>query len=128
MPEKRFGVNDDSIEDPIPGASEGSTGVILVYATFPDAVTAERIARELVGAQLAACVNLIPGMRSVYRWEGAVQCEAELSAIIKTRSALLPRVLGWVRIAHPYVNPALVALPVLGGSPHFLEWIVNETS
>jgi periplasmic divalent cation tolerance protein len=66
-------------------------------------------------------------MRSIYRWEGAIHKDEEVVAIIKTRAALAPRVVGWVRVAHPYTNPALVTLPAISGSADFLGWIVSET-
>jgi periplasmic divalent cation tolerance protein len=100
----------------------------LVYATFPSLAEAERIGGELVGMRLAACVNILPGMRSIYRWQGAVQSDPEVAMIIKTRQRLVPRVVGVVRVLHPYVNPALVALPGCGGSAEFLAWISAETA
>jgi periplasmic divalent cation tolerance protein len=100
---------------------------VLIYATFPGLAAAERIGGELVKARLAACVNIVPGMRSIYRWQGAVHRDEEVVAIIKSRAALASRVVGWVRVAHPYTNPALVTLPVTGGSADFLGWIVAET-
>jgi len=101
--------------------------VTLVYATFPNIDIADRIGGELVLAGLAACVNIIPGIRSIYRWEGAIQLDAEVAAIIKTRVSLTPRVIGWLRISHPYVTPATLALPVVDGSAAFLDWIRSET-
>jgi periplasmic divalent cation tolerance protein len=102
--------------------------VALIYATFPDAATADRIGGELVMAGLAACVNVIPGMRSIYRWAGAIQRDDEVVGIVKTRAALAGRVIGWVRVSHPYVNPAAIVLPVSGGSADFLAWIAEETT
>jgi periplasmic divalent cation tolerance protein len=108
-----------------PGADQR---VVLVYATFPDAAVAGRIGGEIVEAGLAACVNVFPEIRSIYRWQGAIQRDGEAAALIKTRRALVPRVVGWLLVAHPYVAPAAVVLSVSGGSPAFLDWIVAQTS
>ena len=123
MPENTTGVN-------VEGDGEHrlrGDHVVLMYATFPDAKAAERIGAELVAARLAACVNVIPGMRSIYRWAGEIQRDQEVVAIVKTRTALAERVVGWIRVAHPYSNPAAVIVPVAGGSADFLAWIVAET-
>jgi periplasmic divalent cation tolerance protein len=105
----------------------GRDGSVLVYATFPDEAVAERLGGELVTAGLAACVNLIPGMRSIYRWAGKLQQDREVVGIIKTRRALAARVIGWLRIAHPYTVPAAVVIAADGGSEDFLAWIASET-
>ncbi len=101
---------------------------VLVYATFPGSEEAHRIGAELVEMRLAACVNILPGMTSIYRWQGAIDRAAETVAIIKTRAALAERLVGIVRVSHSYTNPALVVLPVAGGSADFLAWIVAETT
>lgn len=101
---------------------------VLVYSTFPAVETAESVGGELVDAGLAACVNILPGMISIYRWEGARQREAEVVMIIKTRASLAERVVAETRKRHPYENPALMILPVEGGSDAFLAWIMGETS
>jgi periplasmic divalent cation tolerance protein len=103
-------------------------GPVLIYATFPGIEEAERIGAELVALRLAACVNLVPGMRSIYHWQGRIERGEETVAIIKTRAHLAERVVGAVRVLHAYTNPALVVLPVLGGSADFLAWIMAETA
>lgn len=103
-------------------------GVVLVYATFPAGDTAETVAAALVEARLAACVNILPAMTSIYRWEGRINRDAEVVAVIKTRRTLAERVVNEVRQRHPYTNPALMVLPVEGGSEAFLAWIGAETS
>jgi periplasmic divalent cation tolerance protein len=100
---------------------------VLIYATYPDAVRAEEEARTLVGEGLAACVNIVPGMVSVYRWEGAVEKAGECVAIIKTRAGLADRVITAARSRHPYTTPAFLILPVDGGLPAYLEWISAST-
>lgn len=101
---------------------------VLVYATFPDRDTALRIAGELVDGKLAACVNVLGEMTSIYNWQQKRHADTELVALIKTRSGLVDEVVARVRALHPYENPALVALPVVGGSDIFLDWILSETS
>jgi periplasmic divalent cation tolerance protein len=123
VPENYAGVNEGS-----PSGTATRPDAILIYATFPTPEVAECIGSELVALRLAACVNLIPGQLSIYRWQGAIHRDAEVGAFIKTRVGLMERVVGAVRILHPYVNPALVVLPTGGGSADFLAWIAAETS
>lgn len=106
----------------------GSSEPVFVYATFPDVAHAEKISGELVGLGLAACVNLFPGMRSIYRWQGAIEKSEEVAAFVKTRAGLVARIVGVLRVLHPFVNPAVVVLPLGGGSPDFLAWIRSETA
>ena len=124
MPENATRVNGGELSD----AAKTGREAALVYATFPNLAIAEGIGGDLVQAGLAACVNLFPGMRSIYRWQGAIERDEEVAAIVKTRAVLVPRVVGWLRIAHPYVNPAAIVLPVVGGSDAFLSWIASETA
>jgi periplasmic divalent cation tolerance protein len=101
--------------------------VLLVMTTLPDAATAERLAGELVAARLAACVNVLTPVRSVYRWKGAVETADEVPLLVKTtreRYAALEAVL---RAAHPYELPEIVALPVAAGLAPYLEWVAAET-
>jgi periplasmic divalent cation tolerance protein len=100
---------------------------VLVYSTFPSVEAAERVGRALVEGKLAACVNILPGMVSVYCWEGRIERGAEAVMIIKTRTSLAERVAAEVRARHAYENPALLVLPVLGGSDDFLAWIMAGT-
>jgi periplasmic divalent cation tolerance protein len=100
---------------------------VLVYSTFPSVEAAEGVGRALVGGKLAACVNILPGMVSIYCWEGRIERGAEAVMIIKTRTSLAERVVAEVRARHAYENPALLVLPVLGGSDDFLTWIMAGT-
>jgi periplasmic divalent cation tolerance protein len=100
---------------------------VLIYATYPDAETAEDEGRALVEEGLAACVNILPGMVSVYRWEGAVERGQECVVIIKTRAGLADRAIAAARARHPYTTPAFVVLPVEGGLAAYLDWIVAMT-
>ena len=101
---------------------------VLVYSTYPSVAEAERIGGHLVDRGLAACVNIVPGMTAIYVWQGKRQTDAETVMIIKTREQLADAVVAEVRKLHPYDNPALVVLPVSGGSADFLRWIVEQTA
>ena len=106
----------------------GASGTAVVYATFPSLAEAERIGGDLVDLGLAACVNIMPGMVSIYVWEGARHRDGEVAMIAKTRASLAPAVVEAVRARHPYANPALLVLPVSGGSDAFLGWIAAQTA
>ncbi len=100
---------------------------LVVCCTCPDSATAERIAETVVGEQLAACVNIAPGLTSIYRWQGQVQRDAELLLIIKTRSARYPALEARIRELHPYEIPEIIALPVQAGLAAYLNWIIAST-
>lgn len=101
---------------------------LACFSTCPDAPTAERIARALVEARLAACVNLLSGVRSVYRWDGDVVVDDEVLLMIKTTSVHLPALRERLVALHPYDVPELIALPVTGGLPAYLQWIEEATA
>ena len=106
----------------------GADALALVYATFPTLEEAERIGGELVERRLAACVNIIPGMISIYIWQGAKHREQETVILIKTRQALADDVVAQVRALHSYDNPAVIIIPIAGGSADFLQWIAAQTA
>lgn len=99
------------------------TDLVVVYSTAPDEQVAARIGRALVEEELAACCSLVPGVRSIYRWEGAVQDEAEVLLVVKTRAALVDTLCARIVALHPYAVPEVVALPVLAGHPPYLDWV-----
>ena len=101
---------------------------VLIYATFPSPEAAEAVGGALVDQALAACVNILPGMISIYVWQGERHRDGETVMIIKTRAGLVDRAISEARRMHPYSNPALLVLPVTGGSADFLQWVVDETS
>ncbi|MBC7833371.1 MAG: divalent-cation tolerance protein CutA [Hyphomicrobium sp.] len=101
---------------------------VLVYSTFPTLDAAEAVGRELVERRLAACVNILPGMTSIYRWDGAIARDSEVVMIIKTRASLADPAIAAVKALHPYTNPALIVVPILGGSADYLRWLGEETS
>ena len=99
---------------------------ILVFTTCPDAATSNRVAQALVGQQLAACVNIVPGLTSVYRWQGKVETAAEQLLVIKTRRAAYGAVEAAIRNAHPYELPEVLAIPIGTGLPAYLAWVVDN--
>jgi len=99
----------------------------LIYITAGSIEEARRIGKTLVEERLAACANLVDGMRSFYWWEGKVQEDQEVILIAKTRSDLVPAVVERVKALHSYECPCVLALPIDGGNPGFLDWIDQET-
>jgi periplasmic divalent cation tolerance protein len=101
--------------------------VLIVLTNCPDAEVADRIARTLVEQKLAACVNRMPAVDSVYRWQGAVERAVEVPLLIKSTRERLPEVQEAIRALHPYEVPEIVAIPVVAGLPAYLRWVVDET-
>jgi periplasmic divalent cation tolerance protein len=101
--------------------------IVFVYTTYPSVVEAETAGRRLVEQQLAACVNILPGMVSVYRWEGAVERGEEAVMIIKTRAALAEAVGTAVKEMHSYATPAILVLPVEHVDSQYLNWLTAGT-
>jgi len=99
------------------------TDVVVVLVTAPSAETAADLARTLVEEGLAACGNVVPGVRSIYRWEGKVHDDAEALLLLKTERRLLEALKARLPALHPYQVPELLALPVEGGLAPYLEWI-----
>ena len=101
---------------------------LFVYVTCESLEQAEALGRSLVEQRLCACVNLLPGMRSLYWWKGKVEAGSEVVLIAKTREDLLERFTQAVKDGHSYEVPCVVALPILGGNPDYLQWIHDETA
>lgn len=101
--------------------------VLIVLTNCPDAEVADRIARTLVEQKLAACVNRMPAVDSVYRWQGAVERAVEVPLLIKSTRERLPEVQEVIRALHPYEVPEILAIPVVAGLPAYLRWVVDET-
>ena len=101
--------------------------ILILLSTCPDTATAERIARELVATSLAACVNVVPGLRSIYRWNGAVQADEEVLMILKTTTERLPAVRERLLALHPYDLPEIIALSVADGHHPYLQWVADST-
>jgi periplasmic divalent cation tolerance protein len=100
---------------------------VVVFLTAPNAEVAATIARAVVGEKLAACVNIVPGLRSIYSWQGKMCDEAEVLCIVKTRQALFPPLRDRVAALHPYDVPEIIALPISDGSAPYLAWLQHET-
>jgi periplasmic divalent cation tolerance protein len=101
---------------------------VLIYSTFPSPEAAEIVGGALVDRALAACVNILPGMTSIYMWQGQRHRDAETVMVIKTRAQIADAVVAEARRMHPYTNPAFIVLPVSGGSADFLRWIKEQTA
>ncbi|MCH9806368.1 MAG: divalent-cation tolerance protein CutA [Alphaproteobacteria bacterium] len=100
---------------------------VIVYTTFPDITSAKNAGSQLIAANLAACVNILPGMVSIYQWDGKQESSEEVVMIVKTRSALAQAVVGEVSQQHPYDTPAVLTWQVTGGAPTYIEWIAQMT-
>lgn len=107
---------------------EGAAEAVLVcLCTCPDADSAGRVAQALVEARLAACVGLVPGVQSVYRWQGQVERAQEVQLTIKTTRARFDALQARLLELHPYRVPELIALDAVGGLPAYLRWVAGET-
>ena len=101
--------------------------VLVCFCTCPDTDSAQRIADTLVAERLAACVNVLPGLRSVYRWQGAIECADEVLLLAKTvverRDALCARIVA----LHPHELPEVIAVEASGGLTAYLDWVAEQT-
>jgi periplasmic divalent cation tolerance protein len=100
---------------------------IVVFITTATVEEAQRIANILVRSRKAACVNIVPGAHSMFRWQGKIDSADEALLIVKTREALLDELIGLVKENHSYEVPEIVALPIVGGNPDYLQWLDAET-
>ncbi len=100
---------------------------VVVFITAPDEEEAARIARALVGESLAACVNIVRDIRSVYSWQGRINDESENLLVVKTDKALLERLCRRVKELHSYQVPEVIALPVVGGLSEYISWLEDVT-
>lgn len=103
------------------------TDAILVLVTAPSADKAAELARTLVEEQLAACGNILPGLRSIYRWEGKVQDDAEALILFKTRAALFDALRSRLVSLHPYQVPEVLRVDIADGHAPYLAWILDNT-
>lgn len=101
--------------------------VLVVFSTFPDPDKAAEVARILVTEQLAACVNIVGGVRSIYRWEGEISDDRETLAVIKTTSERFEEMRSRLVALHPYQVAEVIALPVDAGHAPYLAWVADET-
>jgi periplasmic divalent cation tolerance protein len=104
------------------------TTAVVILCTAPNAEVGATLAKGLVQANLAACVNIIDGLRSFYVWKGALQDDREVQLVIKTRRDLVEDVERWLSQNHPYEVPEVLALTVEAGSKSYLEWLFAQTA
>lgn len=137
MTTKAGGLDGAELVDEVGGRSAPDAGareaagvvgseVVTVLMTAPDAGSASRIVGALLGDNLVACGNILPGATSLYRWEGAVQQDEEAVVIMKTLRRLAPRVLERAAALHPYDVPELLVHPVADGAAAYLDWVRQE--
>jgi len=99
----------------------------VVYVTTPDEKTAKTIANKILEKKLAACVNIIPNINSIYRWKGKIEEDQEALMIIKTRRELFETLTKTIKEMHPYEVPEVIGIPIIEGYKAYLEWIKDET-
>ena len=102
--------------------------VIFTYVTVPSSTLAQQIAETVVSEHLAACANIIPGMKSIYRWQDKIEQREEVVLVLKTQEKLFPALEARVKALHSDETPCIVALPVIAGNAGFLQWIETETT
>ncbi len=105
-----------------------ATEHLVVFITAQSEDEASKIARTLVERRLAACVNSIQDVRSLYWWQGSIESAHETLLIIKTRASLLSELIEAVKKEHSYSVPEIIALPIIGGDADYLHWLESETS
>ncbi|HEY4055581.1 MAG TPA: divalent-cation tolerance protein CutA [Kofleriaceae bacterium] len=101
--------------------------VRVVLSTFPTPDKAAEVGRILVEERLCACVNLVPGIRSIYRWQGAISDETETLALIKTTADRIDVLKARIATLHPYEVPEILELDIAGGAASYLAWVVEQT-
>ena len=100
---------------------------IVVFITTATAEEAQRIANILVSSRKAACVNIVPQVHSRFWWQGKIDSADEALLVVKTKAARLDELIGLVKENHSYEIPEIVALPIVGGNPDYLQWLDDET-
>ncbi len=104
-----------------------SPGEIIVLITAPKEEEALVMAKAVVESKLAACVNLVRNIRSIYRWQGAIEDDSETLMVVKTRTSLLAALTEKVKELHSYDVPEVIALPIIGGSQEYIQWLNEST-
>jgi uncharacterized protein involved in tolerance to divalent cations len=107
--------------------NSSGTGLSICYVTVPDEELANKLASKLVETKLAACVNIIPGIKSTYFWEGKVAQDSELLLMIKTRNSLREDLISFVKENHSYTLPEVICTDIVAGSPAYLKWVMDST-
>ncbi len=111
-----------------PQATAGDDGVVIVLLTGPSGEELQQMATRLVEERLAACVNILPGVTSVYRWQGGIESGSEALGIVKTGRDLVDRLQARVLGMHPYEVPELLVIETTGGSRAYLDWVLDSVS
>ena len=106
----------------------GRSMVSIIYSTIDDLKDARRIASTLVEEQLVACVNIIPGVESIYRWKGKVENADEVVLIAKTSDEQVKKTIQRIQQLHSYELPDIIVIPIIGGLKEYLDYITNETT
>ena len=101
---------------------------LLILTNCPDEESANAIALALVEAKLAACVNILPRVQSIYRWQGVVESTTEITLFIKSTATNYPALEAAICARHPYEVPEIIALPIQAGLPAYLNWVTAETA
>jgi periplasmic divalent cation tolerance protein len=104
------------------------TNYLLVMTTLPNVDTATRLAKQLLDARVAACVNILAPCTSIYRWQNAIETTTEVPLLIKTTQAAYPKLEALVLAEHPYELPEIIAVPLTVGLPKYLNWVDSETN
>jgi len=107
---------------------DGEESTLLVFTNLPDREAALKLARGLVERRLAACVNVLGGCTSVYRWKGDVEEAEEVTVLVKTRATRYAELEAAICELHPYELPEVIAVPVVRGLPEYLDWVAEETA
>ena len=103
------------------------TDAVVIISTAPDDEVAAKVARALVEPGIAACVNIVPGVRSIYRWQGKLCDDQERLLVVKTRPAKVEQAIAAIKANHPYECPEAIVLPVTGGAEAYLGWVAEST-
>lgn len=104
------------------------TNALVIYVVCSDTAEAQRIGEAIVAARLAACANIMPGMASIYHWQGKIEQAQETVLLLKTRTDLFGECAAQVRSMHSYTLPCIIALPVAAGTADYLDWLMAETA
>ena len=107
---------------------DGEEATLLVFTNLPDRDAALALARALVQRRLAACVNVLGGCASVYRWGGDIEEAVEVPVLVKTRATRYAELEAAIRELHPYELPEVIAVPIVRGLPEYLDWVAEETA
>ncbi|MDD4858602.1 MAG: divalent-cation tolerance protein CutA [Dehalococcoidales bacterium] len=104
-----------------------TTDFIIVFVTTSSKAEAQKISRALLEAHQAACVNIIPAVDSHFWWQNKIENAQECLLVVKSRAALLGEIISTVKKMHSYSVPEIIAMPIIGGNPDYLQWLANNT-